>query len=70
MTRYVLCPLPYRVKDFVREDEDGEPVCILNSRLTREQNVATALHEAEHIQYNDLAAPCDVSDLEADRHKK
>lgn len=36
--RTVLLPLPYDIRSFVREDENGEPTCYLNSRLSYEMN--------------------------------
>ena len=45
MTRYVLADLPVSVRGFVKEDETGEPVYILNARLTREMNLETIRHE-------------------------
>lgn len=45
MTRFILHPLPLSVKGFVSEDECGDSVIILNSKLSYEQNLITALHE-------------------------
>lgn len=69
MTRCILYDLPVSVKGFVREDENGDPVCILNARLTRESNAATLMHELKHIKRHDLTNQVNVSELEACRHK-
>lgn len=54
MTRFILHPLPLSVKGFVSEDECGDSVIILNSKLSYEQNLITALHEQGHIDHHDL----------------
>lgn len=54
MTRFILHPLPLSAKGFVSEDECGDSVIILNSKLSYEQNLITALHEQGHINHHDL----------------
>lgn len=46
--------LPPAVRGFVFTDENGDPCIILNSRLTREQNLRTYEHELEHIRRGDM----------------
>ena len=53
----ILANLPTTVRGFVYNDEDGEPVIVLNSRLTREQNFITYNHEQKHIKLNELSDP-------------
>ena len=48
--RFILHPLPLSVKGFVSEDECGDSVIILNSKLSYEQNLITALHETRSYQ--------------------
>ena len=50
----ILQDLPTSVRGFVFQGEDGEPVIVVNSRLTREQNIKTYDHEQEHIRRNEL----------------
>lgn len=66
--RTVLLPLPYDVRSFVCEDENGEPTCYLNSRLSYEMNKKSFEHEREHENHDDLNREIDVNQLEADRH--
>ena len=53
-TKVILQDLPTSVRGFVFQGEDGEPVIVVNSRLTREQNIKTYDHEQEHIRRNEL----------------
>ena len=69
--RCILCNLPCDVRGFVVEDnETFEPVCVLNARLTHEANQKTFLHEAEHINHNDLDCEDSADEIEEQRHKK
>lgn len=69
MSRIILFDLPPDVKGFVKEDECGEPVIIINARYTREANIATYMHEQMHCQRKDLDSRYNVSLLERLRHK-
>ena len=53
----ILQDLPTSVRGFVFQGEDGEPVIVVNSRLTREQNCRTFRHEKKHIKLNELTDP-------------
>lgn len=53
----ILQDLPTSVRGFVFQGEDGEPVIVVNSRLSREQNVKTYRHEKRHIKRNELNDP-------------
>ena len=53
----VLENLPTSVRGFCFLSEDGDPVIVLNSRLTREQNRRTYDHEKKHIVNDDLRNP-------------
>ena len=53
----ILQDLPTSVRGFVFQGEDGEPVIVVNSRLTREQNIRTFDHEQSHIRRNELNEP-------------
>ena len=50
----ILKDLPTSVRGLVFLDDDGEPVIVVNSRLTREQNRRTFRHEKKHIKKNEL----------------
>lgn len=49
--------LPTSVRGFCYHDDNGEEFIILNSRLTREQNLKTWKHEQEHIRRGDMYEP-------------
>ena len=50
----VLVNLPTSIRGFVFHDDDGEPVIVVNARLTHEQNQRTYKHEKKHIQRGDI----------------
>ena len=50
----ILQDLPTSVRGFVFLGDDGEPVIVVNSRLTREQNRRTYDHEKKHIENDEL----------------
>lgn len=52
--RTLLIDLPTKVKGFVYMDSSNNPVIVLNSRLPREINQLTYLHELKHIIRGDL----------------
>ena len=70
MTRYVLTDLPIGVKGFVKEDEAGNSIYVLNSRYTREMNLETVQHEDEHVACGDLHSEESASAIEIKRHKR
>lgn len=53
----LLQDLPTSVRGFVFQGEDGEPVIVVNSRLTREQNRRTYRHERKHIERGEMYEP-------------
>lgn len=53
----VLANLPTSVRGYVYLDSNGDPVIVLNARLTREQNRRTWRHENDHIEKNELTDP-------------
>lgn len=55
--RVILQDLPTSVRGFVFQDPDGNPVIVVNSRMTREQNRRTYKHEQSHIDRNELNEP-------------
>ena len=63
----ILQDLPTSVRGFVYEGEDGEPVIVVNSRLTREQNRRTFRHEKKHIRMNELTDPTYIEYKEDER---
>jgi hypothetical protein len=50
----ILANLPTSIRGFVYNDENGDPVIVVNARLTREQNLITYDHEQGHIERNEL----------------
>lgn len=50
----VLKDLPGRVRGFVTIGSDFEPIIVLNSRCTVEQQRKTYKHEMDHIRNGDL----------------
>lgn len=52
--RVILQDLPTSVHGFVFLDDDGEPVIVMNSRLSHEQNRRTYDHEKKHIDRDEL----------------
>ena len=50
----ILQDLPTSVRGFVFQGDDGEPVIVVNSRLTREQNRRTYDHERGHIDRGEM----------------
>ena len=53
----ILMDLPTSVRGLVFHDDDGDPVIVLNARLTREQNRKTYDHEKKHVKNNELTDP-------------
>jgi hypothetical protein len=52
--RVILQDLHTSVRGFVFLGDDGDPVIVVNSRLTREQNRKTWEHERKHIADGDM----------------
>ena len=52
--RVILRDLPTDVRGFVYQDDTGEPVIVVNSRLTREANRRTFDHERGHIARGEM----------------
>lgn len=50
----ILQDLPTSIRGFVFQDPDGDPVIVVNSRLTREANQRTFRHEKRHIKRKEL----------------
>ena len=50
----ILANLPTSVRGFVYKAENGDPVIVVNARLTREQNMITYDHEQQHIENGDM----------------
>lgn len=53
----VLANLPTSIRGYCYLDSNGDPVIVLNARLTREQNRRTWRHEEGHIERNELTDP-------------
>ena len=50
----ILQDLPTTIRGFCFLGDDGEPVIVVNSRLTREANRRTFRHEKKHIKKNEM----------------
>lgn len=50
----ILMDLPTSVRGLVFHDDDGDPVIVLNARLTREANRKTYKHERDHIERGEM----------------
>lgn len=55
--RIILQDLPSSCRGFVYHDAEDRKYIVLNSRATREQNMITTLHEANHIFSGELDDP-------------
>lgn len=67
IARVVLANLPCTVGGYCVTNADGEKICVLNSKHSREHNLETFVHEISHA--NDFGKGLDVSLLEKIRHK-
>ena len=52
--RTILQDLPLSVHGFVFHDDDGQPVVVLNSRLSVERRRKAYKHEVDHIKNGDM----------------
>lgn len=50
----ILKDLPPNIRGFVCLGSDYEPVIVINSRLSREDQLKTYHHEQEHIRRGDM----------------
>jgi hypothetical protein len=55
--KVILQDLPTTVRGFCFHDDAGDEYVVLNSRLTREQNLITYDHERRHIRRGDMYDP-------------
>ena len=65
--RTVYASMPATVKAYT-VFQDGYCTVILNQNLSHEQNVASYLHELEHITKKDFDSDQTADELEASRH--
>ena len=69
--RTILLNLPIDCRGYIiRTIDTDEECCVLNARLTHEQNPLTYLHELKHLNGNDLDSTEDVNKIESKRHKE
>ena len=69
MTVYIrMMDLPYDTKAFVHKNIDCSYTVVLNSHMTREQNLKSYLHELEHTKHKDLCSHAQADEIEAERH--
>ena len=63
-----LIELPGTIRSFVVANADWTYTIMLNSRLSREQNIISYKHELEHIQNGDYDKKCSVDLIEITAH--
>ena len=59
----ILRDLPETIRGFVCLGSDYEPVIVINSRMSKEQQKKTYKHELDHIQSGELTDPSYVEYL-------
>ena len=52
--RTILQDLPVSIKGFVFHDDDGQPVVVLNARLSAEKRLKAYRHELKHIENGEM----------------
>ena len=68
--RTILLDLPQKCRGYIYEDvESGEKLCVLNSRLTYENNQKTNEHEARHLINEDFDSYEDINTIENRTHR-
>ena len=55
--RTILLNLPVSVSGFVFHDDEGQPVVVLNARLSAERRLKAYRHEVEHIEKGEMYDP-------------
>lgn len=65
-TKYV--NLPCSIRAYVVQSPDGSYTIVINSRLTREAQLAAYAHEFRHIQEKDFDKDCSVDMIEYYTH--
>lgn len=55
--RIILQDLPVSVQGFCFHDDDGQPVVVINSRLSVERRRKAYRHEVEHIRKGEMDDP-------------
>lgn len=67
--RTVLLDLPYDCRGYIIETVT-DTCCVLNARMTREQNIQTYQHELEHFRCSDLRSELSAGEIERIRHEE
>lgn len=60
--------MPTTIHSFVVSNDDMSYTVVLNSRLSREQNVISMAHEMKHICNGDYEKKCSVGIIEMIAH--
>ena len=60
--------MPPSIRSYVVSNSDMSYTIVLNSRLTREQNIISYQHELNHINNKDYDKKCDVDVIEINAH--
>jgi len=68
--RTILIDMPVKVRGYIYEDvATGEKVCVLNARLTHENNQKAYKHECCHLEHGDLDSDEDINTIENRAHQ-
>lgn len=55
--RTILQNMPVSIHGFCFHDDDGQPVVVLNARLSAEKRMKAYRHELEHIERGEMYDP-------------
>ena len=64
----VYANMPHAIRSYVVSNKDMSYSIVLNSRLTKEQNLLSYKHELEHIEHGDYDKKCSVDMIEIHAH--
>lgn len=60
--------MPSRIRSYVVKNPDGSYTIVLNSRLTRENNIIAFHHELQHILNGDYEKNLTADEIELQTH--
>ena len=65
----IFADMPSRIKAFTKKNSDSSFTIVLNSLLSREQNILSYQHEIGHIQNGDYDIMCPAGLIEVFSHR-
>ena len=69
--RTILIDMPVKVRGYIYNDvATDEKVCVLNSRLTHENNQKAYEPECYHLEHGDLDSDEDINIIENRAHRR